>query len=115
MTDNAVMDAGRLFRLDGRVAMITGASSGLGERFAEVAAAKGPRWCWWHGVRSASKHSRPGSCLAAMDNRPTSTALSYSSPPTQAAISRASRLLSKGVVSSGVCRPSPGIDARAGA
>ena len=35
------MDAGKLFRLDGRVALITGASSGLGERFAEVAAANG--------------------------------------------------------------------------
>ena len=30
-----------MFRLDGRVALITGASSGLGERFAEVAAANG--------------------------------------------------------------------------
>ncbi len=35
------MDAGKLFRLDGRVALITGASSGLGERFAETAAANG--------------------------------------------------------------------------
>jgi 3-oxoacyl-[acyl-carrier protein] reductase len=35
------MDAGKLFRLDGRVALVTGASSGLGERFAEVAAANG--------------------------------------------------------------------------
>jgi NAD(P)-dependent dehydrogenase (short-subunit alcohol dehydrogenase family) len=35
------MDAARLFRLDGRVALVTGASSGLGERFAEVAAANG--------------------------------------------------------------------------
>lgn len=43
MIDNATMDAGRLFRLDGRVAMITGASSGLGERFAEVAAANGAK------------------------------------------------------------------------
>ena len=43
MIDNAAMDAGRLFRLDGRVAMITGASSGLGERFAEVAAANGAK------------------------------------------------------------------------
>jgi NAD(P)-dependent dehydrogenase (short-subunit alcohol dehydrogenase family) len=36
-----MMDASKLFRLDGRVALITGASSGLGERFAEVAAANG--------------------------------------------------------------------------
>ena len=43
MIDNAAMDAGQLFRLDGRVAMITGASSGLGERFAEVAAANGAK------------------------------------------------------------------------
>jgi 3-oxoacyl-[acyl-carrier protein] reductase len=35
------MDAGKLFRLDGQVALVTGASSGLGERFAEVAAANG--------------------------------------------------------------------------
>ena len=47
MIDNVTMDAGQLFRLDGRVAMITGASSGLGERFAEVAAANG------RGVRTA--------------------------------------------------------------
>lgn len=37
------MDAGKLFRLDGRVALITGASSGLGERFAEVAAENGAK------------------------------------------------------------------------
>jgi 3-oxoacyl-[acyl-carrier protein] reductase len=43
MIDNATMDAGQLFRLDSRVAMITGASSGLGERFAEVAAANGAK------------------------------------------------------------------------
>src|SRR5262245_59998655 len=43
MIDNDTMDAGRLFRLDGRVAMVTGASSGLGERFAEVAAANGAK------------------------------------------------------------------------
>lgn len=35
------MEAGKLFRLDGRVALVTGASSGLGLRFAEVAAANG--------------------------------------------------------------------------
>lgn len=34
-------DAARIFSLEGRVALITGASSGLGERFAEVAAANG--------------------------------------------------------------------------
>lgn len=37
------MKAGSIFGLDGRVVMITGASSGLGERFAEVAAANGAR------------------------------------------------------------------------
>jgi 3-oxoacyl-[acyl-carrier protein] reductase len=37
------MDAGKLFRLDGRVALITGASSGLGERMAEVAAENGAK------------------------------------------------------------------------
>jgi 3-oxoacyl-[acyl-carrier protein] reductase len=37
------MDAGKLFSLNGRVALITGASSGLGERMAEVAAANGAK------------------------------------------------------------------------
>ena len=37
------MKAGSLFSLEGRVAMITGASSGLGARFAEVAAANGAK------------------------------------------------------------------------
>lgn len=35
------MKAEDIFRLDGRVALVTGASSGLGSRFAEVAAANG--------------------------------------------------------------------------
>jgi len=35
------MKAGEIFRLDGQVALVTGASSGLGVRFAEVAAANG--------------------------------------------------------------------------
>jgi 3-oxoacyl-[acyl-carrier protein] reductase len=35
------MDAGKMFRLDGHVALVTGASAGLGARFAEVAAANG--------------------------------------------------------------------------
>jgi 3-oxoacyl-[acyl-carrier protein] reductase len=35
------MDASKLFDLKGRVALVTGASSGLGEHFAEVAAANG--------------------------------------------------------------------------
>jgi 3-oxoacyl-[acyl-carrier protein] reductase len=36
-----MMKAEEIFRLDGRVALVTGASSGLGTRFAEVAAANG--------------------------------------------------------------------------
>jgi 3-oxoacyl-[acyl-carrier protein] reductase len=35
------MDPGKMFRLDGQVALVTGASSGLGARFAEVAATNG--------------------------------------------------------------------------
>lgn len=35
------MDSSKIFRLDGQVALVTGASSGLGVRFAEVAAANG--------------------------------------------------------------------------
>jgi NAD(P)-dependent dehydrogenase (short-subunit alcohol dehydrogenase family) len=35
------MKAAEIFRLDGQVALVTGASSGLGTRFAEVAAANG--------------------------------------------------------------------------
>jgi NAD(P)-dependent dehydrogenase (short-subunit alcohol dehydrogenase family) len=35
------IDSGPLFRLDGRVALITGASSGLGMRFARVLHAAG--------------------------------------------------------------------------
>ena len=35
------MKAADIFRLDGQVAFVTGASSGLGRRFAEVAAANG--------------------------------------------------------------------------
>jgi 3-oxoacyl-[acyl-carrier protein] reductase len=41
MDKDAGMNAGKIFRLDGRVALVTGASSGLGARFAEVAAANG--------------------------------------------------------------------------
>ena len=41
--DHSPLEAAQMFRLDGRVAMITGASSGLGQRFAEVAAANGAR------------------------------------------------------------------------
>lgn len=40
-TTNAVADPAALFRLDGRVAIVTGASSGLGDRFARVLHAAG--------------------------------------------------------------------------
>ncbi len=36
MSDPTELDPARLFRLDGRVAVVTGASSGLGDRFARV-------------------------------------------------------------------------------
>ena len=36
-------DAARLFRIDDRVAVVTGASSGLGQRFARVLAAAGAK------------------------------------------------------------------------
>lgn len=39
----ADIDIDRLFRLDGRIAIVTGASSGLGERFARVLDAAGAR------------------------------------------------------------------------
>lgn len=41
--EGATMDAGRIFSLADKVVMVTGASSGLGERMAEVAAANGAK------------------------------------------------------------------------
>ncbi|MCB1544569.1 MAG: SDR family NAD(P)-dependent oxidoreductase, partial [Rhodoblastus sp.] len=41
MTDAAPMKAAELFDLTGEVALVTGASSGLGKRFARVLAANG--------------------------------------------------------------------------
>ena len=41
MSDVAAVDPARLFRLDDRVAVVTGASSGLGDRFARVLHAAG--------------------------------------------------------------------------
>lgn len=43
MSENAPMTADRLFDLAGEVALVTGASSGLGRRFAQVLAANGAR------------------------------------------------------------------------
>lgn len=41
MTDTSAVDIPDLFRLDGQVAIVTGASSGLGDRFARVLVAAG--------------------------------------------------------------------------
>ena len=38
---NAAIELDALFRLDGRVAFVTGASTGIGKRLAQVAAAAG--------------------------------------------------------------------------
>src|SRR6202030_4303858 len=46
-------DAAQMFRLDGRVALVTGASSGLGERFARVLKAAGASV-----VLTARRHDR---------------------------------------------------------
>ena len=43
MTTATALDPLSLFRLDGKVAVVTGASSGLGERFARVLDAVGAR------------------------------------------------------------------------
>ena len=43
----------------GRVALVTGASSGLGARFARVLAAAGAKLCWRRGARTGWRHWPP--------------------------------------------------------
>jgi len=56
----AASDPAQMFRLDGQVALVTGASSGLGERFARVLKAAGASV-----VLTARRHDR----LAALSER----------------------------------------------
>ena len=39
--------------LSGRVALVTGASSGLGMQFAKTLAVPVPAWCWRHAASNA--------------------------------------------------------------
>jgi hypothetical protein len=43
------MKAAEMFSLQGRVALVTGASSGLGTQFAKTLAITAPRSRWWRG------------------------------------------------------------------
>ena len=47
------------FRLDGRVAVVTGASSGLGDRFARVLHGPAPPWSRRRGAPTGSRASPP--------------------------------------------------------
>lgn len=39
------------FNLAGKVALVTGATSGIGRRQAIALARRARPWCWWGGVR----------------------------------------------------------------
>ena len=57
MSERTILD---MFRLDGRVAVVTGASSGLGVVFARALAQAGATWCSGPARRAAGRHGEGG-------------------------------------------------------
>ena len=73
---SGLLDPLALFRLDGKVAIVTGASSGLGDRFARVLHAVGARV-----VLVARRAACRAACLPASASRSRPTSPFTSSPP----------------------------------